>query len=276
MKKIIECLILLLLIVKTVGCQAENWIGEEKARELAPLYFAEYSGLGIDEINEFVMDDIWSEWLDNETPAFIALFFGPDSFVYPTNSYMVYINSHTGDFMKITYPKAYHPVDTVYRRLYSEYGARELVEWSIQQKYELKQEIADVNQNNPDPSAELYYPLSAYGKQLMAYDYRLPNENCISEDEAKRIATDALQSYAGYDRAFVQQQFKACSSFLFSEQFASDGTLIWKIFFIPLSNVSIDTLDFGYFVVVDAYTGQCMDIVHQIYGQGEMTLAYYE
>lgn len=276
MKKVIECLVLLLLIVKTVGCQAENWIGEEKARELAPQYFTKYSGLDIDEINQFVMDDIWSEWLDNETPAFIALFCGPDSFVYPTNSYMVYIDSHTGDFMKITYPKAYHPVDAVYRRLYSEYGSRELVEWSIQQKYEFKQEIANVNQTNPDSSTGSYYPLSAYAKQLMEYDYRLPNESCISEDEAKRFATDALQSYTGYDCEFLQEQFKTCSSFLFSKQFALDGTLIWKIFFIPLSNSSIDTLDFGYYVVVDAYTGQCMSIVHQIYGQGEMTLAHYE
>lgn len=276
MKKVIECLVLLLFIVKTVGCQAENWIGEEKARELAPQYFTEYSGLDMDEVNQFVMDDIWSEWLDNETPAFIALFFGPDSYVYPTNSYMVYINSHTGDFLKITYPRAYHPVDAVYHRLYAEYGEKELVEWSIQQKYEFKQEISNVNQANPDASVESYYPLSPYAKQLMTYDYRLPNESCISEDEAKLIATDALQSNTGYDREFVQERFKTCSSFLFSKQYTSDGALVWKIFFVPLSESSIDTLDFGYYAVVDAYTGQCMGIEHQIYGQGGMTMAHYE
>ena len=275
MKKMLSVLLLLCFVFAEAHAEEnETWIGEKKARELASIYFSEKSGLNEEEIKTYHFSEFSSKWLEDGTPAFIAIFFGDiDDPRYATNSYSVYINSHNGELIRITYPQAWHPVDLAYRHLEKERGA--LVDWTIEQKYELKLLSAAVYEEYLErPEEKNYLPLTRYAQQFMSYDYRLPNELCISEDTAKQLALDALQKTESFDAEYVQTQFRLSSSFLFSKQFVPEGRLVWKIFFLPLYDTRY--YDYGYYAEIDAEDGTVLGIVHQLYTDNTSLVDHYE
>ena len=177
--------------------------------------------------------------------------------------YIFYLNGKTGELVDFDHPKHPNPINQWYANLCLEYNG-DFVSWTIEQKYAFKQGYSSVSAreyiiDNWD-SLDRVNP---YVIHLLLFDYRLPDDTCISQNEAINKAYQYLieKESDNITEEYAYENYYTRTSFLNFTYFEPTGRLSWKIFFLPIDRVEYLTKtsqgpDRGYFVELDAYTGE--------------------
>ena len=235
----------------------DGQISESEARSLAWQYFLELSVMSEEECREYDMDVSWqaSEWL--------VRMIGDPGEQYAYNTYSLHIDRITGECAGMDIPALWNPVSEAFKQLRKEQHGNDLfVRWTIQEKYDFKQTFSKLYEDFLlNPPEGKYVDIGGYLLRLIQTDYRLPDEACISQEEATAAAQSALLAAGEVTEKDLTGRYIYSASFLYSEAFNPQGQLVWKIFFIPAPPVSPD---YGYYVELDAYTGEALGFVHQI------------
>lgn len=279
MKKIAAMMLAAMLLLLTVTAQAasSSWIGEKQARSLGQKYLKERGGMTESDYQTYEIVDAWKSTLADGTPLWNIHFFGDRNDPrYATNAYIVYVHGYSGEFRGMEYPTVPNPVTAEFNRLRNEVYKKDFVLWTIEQKYDFGQTFPQMYKDFEYLAMQEdtnYLPISDHLKQLLQYDFRLPDEQCISQDDAIGLAKEALKKAEKLDDKHIDKHYMNSTSFLFSHQFSSAGRSVWKIFFIPTPPVSPD---YGYFVEIDAFSGDTVGIVHQIQSQENPWALVYE
>ncbi len=279
MKKAIVLFVIIVLLLPGMMVQADSasWISESKARSLAQRYLKEKSGMNDADCKTYEIVDAWQSTLADGTPLWNIHFFGDRNDPrYATNAYIVYVHGYSGEFRGMDYPTVPNPVTAQFNKLRYEVYKKDFVLWTIEQKYDFGQTFPQIYKDFEFLALQEdinYLPISDHLQQLLQYDFRLPDENCISQDDAIGLAKEALKKAEKFDDKYIDKHYMISASFLFSHQFSSAGKLVWKIFFIPTPPISPD---YGYFVEIDAYSGDTVGIIHQIQSQENPWALVYE
>ena len=280
-KKVLVCTLFLLLIFPVLASAEHTPISKNDALHLAQDYFHNYftecTDLTEAEINAtmeaYRHADAFETTMSNGQEAWAVSYMGDmDDERYFNNIYTLFLDRYTGKCLYISRPEVVNPIAKEHGKLIMEKGP--FVSWSLEEKYDFHQEFS---KKYADFLAiaheENYVPVGDYLLRLISYDFRMPDENCISEDDAIEYATVALKKQETLSDEHIADKYVIETSFLFSNEYLEDGNLVWKIFFIPAPPVSPD---YGYYVEIDAYNGETLGITHQIQSQENPWALKYE
>lgn len=265
-----------MIIICNAQAASGKQISESEARSLARQYLHELSGMNEEDYQTYSIAEITKQEFVAGVPVWFVLMDGDDDDPrYATNTYSIQIHRLTGECVGMGFPTVKNPVTTAFHQLQKEQHQNDLfVRWTIQEKYEFKQTFEKLYQDFLLIQSEKnYLPVGDHILKLIQTDYRLPDASCISQEDAMAFAKTALLAAGEVTDAELTGRYIYAASFLFSYEFNPRGQLVWKIFFIPAPP---QAPDYGYYVEVDAHTGQTVGITHQIQNGNNLWACVYE
>ena len=266
MKKVFALLILLtvLPVVAIAGAEASSQLDASAAEEMGRKYLSEKSGLDDEKLSTYIVAEVYRKEGEDGTPIWVVRFMGDrNDPAYFTNTYTIYVDARDGSFLQMSEPSIPNLVTRAFNELSDKQGQL-FVSWTLEQKYEFSQTFPQVVEDFKALAREdgkNYVPISSYLWTLLDYDFRLPDESCISKEAATEFAKAALEKSENFTEDYVLMRFVNEYSFLYSYEFVQEGRLVWKVFFIPAPP---DSPDYGYYVEIDAHTGETVGIRHRI------------
>ena len=278
MKKISLLMMAVLVLACSFRAYAANdeRISEREARALSRQYLYALSGMNEEECQAYEIAEISRQVLDAGEPVWLVRMIGDSNDRrYAYNTYTLNIHRTTGECVGMDFPAMKNPVTVAFNQLQKEQHHGDLfVRWTIQEKYDFKQKFSRLYEEFLlNPPAGKYIAIDEHTLRLIQTDFRLPDEVCISQDEATAFAQSALLAAGEATEEELRGRYVYAASFLYSDAINQRGQLVWKIFFIPAPPVSPD---YGYYVEVDAYTGEALGFAHQIQGEENPWACVYE
>ncbi len=274
--------VLSFLFVHIIFCccaqaSSQEWIAEYDAKKLAQQYLRNQRTMSEEDYKTYYFSEAIRSETNQGEPAWAIMFKGNmDDPRYATNVYVIYVNAYSGELAYVDPPTVPNPFTSMFNRYLSERpGGSWIVFWTIEEKYAFKQAITEMYENYLKiESEENYLPVGDYQIKVLQYDYRLPDEHCITMNDATLLANEELKKTASLTDSDLVNNYTNAYSFLYSDHFSAKGRLVWKVFYIPIHQPQDG--DYGYFVEIDAYTGEVVGIEHQIQTVDNMWAYRYE
>lgn len=227
-------------------------ISEETAKTIAKATLLESYSISDEELSAYTISCTFFT-RSGDSKEWLIRYVGEDTPEYQNNVYTVSM-TNDGQVIETRSPWLACPLNTEFEQLENERGM--FVTWSVKQKFQFYAEWPQKIDKWIEHGGDSKH-LRSHIQYLSNIQYCLPAEDEVDALTSRQTAEEALRAQEHVTTEDMDE-LRAYPSFRMTDQ----GTRVWHWVFARLQR---ENTDCGYYVEVDAQTGEVTAIVHMIY-----------